>query len=93
MAKHIIEYKLHGGHIPYFVEDGGYFAIGGKLIGLSKDSDKCHVPSAPELVHLTNQELIDRVVALSLNDIEGTPLTIEEKTTMANTWLSNRGLL
>jgi len=92
--KHIVEYKLHHPHTPYFIEDGGYFVVNNKLIGVTKDDSICYVPAAPELVHLTNQDLIDRVVAMDMFDSETEQaLTVQEKTDMANAWLSAKGFI
>ena len=97
MVKKIIEYMMHRNNnnneiIPYFVEDGGYFVLDTpykSLIGVSCDTDEIFLPDG--INALTNQELIDRVVSMDLKDEEGNPLTDEEKTVIAETWLSSKG--
>ena len=93
--KNIIEYKLHDGHVPYFVGDGGYFIIGKKFIGVSIDDTNSYIPKSADaggdLVYLTNQNLIDRVVSIAMNDMDGNELTAEQKTEIANNWLNSKG--
>ena len=88
--KYIVEYKLHAGQIPYFIEDGGYFPIGSKLIGITKDSSDCFIPKLAsdggDLVALTNQQLIDRAASFSEDPQRKIELQAE-----AEAWLSAKG--
>lgn len=90
MAKHIVEYKLHGGAVPYFIYDGGYAPVGGKLIGITKDDTDCYIPSlvadGGDLVGLTNQQVIDRFVSIKSAD-----QTVEQATAAAQAWLTSKG--
>ena len=87
--KKIVEYKLHGGSVPYFIEDGGHFLEGGKMIGMSKDSSECHVPA--ELVILTRTQLIDKVKLMDMSDKDGA-ISEADKQAMAEKWADDRGL-
>ena len=90
--KKVIEYKLDGdGSVPVFVSDGGYFLKEHKLVGLSVDSTDRFMPSS--VVILTNQDLIDRVVSITMNTIDGEVITTAEKTTIATNWLQERDLV
>ena len=95
MAKKIVEYKLHGGQTPFFISDGGFWMVDGKMIGVSKDTADCYVPASTvdggELNHLDNQGVIDRVVGMDIKDNEQVSLTTEQKTAMAQAWLTERG--
>ena len=42
--KHILKYKLHGNEIPWYVEEG-LLQLDGWYYGVSKDDEKCHIPS------------------------------------------------
>lgn len=94
--KHVVEYKLHGGNIPYFIEDGGYFADGGKLIGLTKDDEYCYVPPDTELVtfhtKLALQDHIANLPLASINPDEGskTLLSESDKRALAGSWWDER---
>lgn len=89
--KHIVQYKLHGGTIPYFIEDGGHFYNNGKMIGLTKDDVTCYVPPSSELITFTTKDaFIGYIITLTImapmipgtqND---TALTNDEKTTLAS---------
>ena len=59
----IVEYKLHRNErgnkiIPFFIEDGGYFGIGNKLVGHTVN-DGSYIPST--LVVLDKAALITRL--------------------------------
>jgi hypothetical protein len=88
--KHIVEYKLWAGQVPYFVEDGGYWLEGSKMIGITKDDSECFIPKMSsdggDLKKLTNQELIARVVSIAMQN-----KTDAEKTAMAQSWLTSKG--
>lgn len=95
MAKFIVEYKLHKKEKPYFIEDGGYFPDSTnphKRIGVTEDDACCYIPLTT-LVELTNAQLITRVEGLSLEDPMGNALTTQEKTDMANDWLTEKGFI
>ena len=67
------------------------------MIGLTKDSSECYIPKVVadggDLQSFTNQEFIDLVIAMDLKKIDGSAMTSAEKTAMANSYLSNWGLL
>jgi len=86
--KRVVEYKLHGGLTPYFIADGGYFPIGGKLIGVTKDDGICYVPPSPELVTFNLEaELSTRNVVLVIRDpLTKEELTEEQKATITLDW-------
>ena len=84
--KHLIEYKLWAGQIPYFVADplGGIFN-GNKCYGVSQDTDDSFLP--------------DSVKKLSLNElwecVEKTdmpPMAKADKLKFYNEWLARNGL-
>jgi len=95
--RYIVEYKLHAGKIPYFIEDGGYFKSGNKLIGITYDSSKNFIPKfnteGGELKVFTGSELIDHIVNQVMPSVDGTELTADEKTTHVNAWLVSHNLL
>jgi len=85
--KHVVEYKLHGGTIPYFIADGGYFFNNGKMIGVTKDDVMCYVPPNTVLVTFdTLNDLLDHLLPNDMVDIFQTPLTTEQKTDIITTW-------
>jgi len=68
----IVEYKLHrnerGNMItPFFIEDGGYYAVGNKLVGHTVDNES-YIPST--LVVLDKAALITRLTNLEYNIME-----------------------
>ena len=77
----IVEYKLHRNSdgnkcIPSFIEDGGYYASGSKLVGITVNDDS-YIPST--LVELDRAALITRYTAdAPINDDTGDPLTAAE---------------
>jgi len=97
MAKYIVEYKLQAGHIPYFIEDGGYYLDTGKMVGVTKDDVDCYIPKLTsdggDLDDFTNQQFIDKVKAMTLYDSEGTELTTQQKEDQANAWLTDKGFI
>ena len=59
----IVEYKMHRNEqgnmfIPYFIKDGGYYAVGNKLVGHTVDTES-YIPST--LVVLDKAALITRL--------------------------------
>ena len=88
MAKKIVEYKLHAGHIPYFIDDGGYFASGNKMIGVTKDDDECYIPNT--LIVLNKVDLKKRLDGMNMKDDEGIELTKVKKDEIVNNWLIKR---
>lgn len=95
MARHIVEYKIHGNETPYFIEDGGYYPIDYQYVGITRDDSYCYIPDFVEdggtLLELSNSDLVDRVVALDMKNSQGESLSTEQKTALANTWLTNKG--
>ena len=62
----IVEYKLHRNErgnmiIPYFIDDGGYYGIGNKLVGHTVDNES-YIPST--WVVLDKAALITRLTNL-----------------------------
>jgi hypothetical protein len=94
MTKHIVEYKMHTDGqnkiIPYFIEDGGYFPDDNRLVGVTFDDSDIYIP-LDTVIELTSEEFTAKVIALEMTK-QGTPLTSEEKETLANEWLDARGL-
>jgi len=89
--KHVVEYKLHGEFVPYFIEDGGYFYNSGKLIGLTKDDQECYIPPASLLVTFhTKNEFSNHIITLSRKTSEGEELSEEQKIILANSWWDAR---
>lgn len=89
--KQVVEYKLHGGSVPYFIEDGGYFRNNGKLVGLTKDDIECYVPPNTTLITFeTKSALADYVVELNILDIDGNYLAEQQKRDLANSWWDAR---
>jgi len=93
MAKIICEYKMHRDvnsnlTVPYFIEDGGYFQVGNKFIGVTYDTNEMYVPKF-SLTKLTQAQLVTRVVAMDIN-IFGVTATTEEKTALVNSWWAER---
>ena len=89
--KHVVEYKLHGPQVPYFIEDGGHFLNNGRLIGLTRDDASCHVPPSTELITITSKEdFATYVVVLTISDPHIGVLSTEQKTTLANSWWDSR---
>lgn len=104
MKRRWIEYQLHAGNIPYFVEDGGYFTIQKEdsedaeikynlLLGVSKPVQDCYLPDTVSV--MTEAEVVARIVAMPLmKGVEDTPgeeevaMTDEEKTTLANDFIA-----
>ena len=93
--KYIVEYKLHGNISPYFIADGGYFEINNHFIGITKESSSSHIPKlvsdGGDLLSLTNQDVIDRIVSLVVIDENDNILNDSEKEILANNWLISKG--
>jgi hypothetical protein len=92
--KHVVEYKLHGGVVPYFIQDGGYFPHNGRLIGLTKDDIDCYVPPVSELYTIIGkEEFVNYITALTLfstPSFSAHELSTEEKQQLANDWWDAR---
>ena len=62
----ILEYKLDAGEggmrCPPWIDDGGYWSNGNKMVGVTRDNPEFHIPST--VVRLTPLELEDRQVAI-----------------------------
>jgi len=76
----IVEYKLHRNSdgnkcIPSFIEDGGYYPSGNKLVGITVNDDS-YIPST--LVELDKAALVTRYTAMSPVNGENTALTDAE---------------
>ena len=48
--KHIIDFKLHGGRVPYFVADYIGDGVGGKHLGQSHDTVENYLPATVVIV-------------------------------------------
>lgn len=88
--RYIVEYKKHDKQTPYFIDDGGYFQTGHKFLGVTKDSTECHVP-VNTLITFTNAEFITKLEGLTIYGRGEVLLTTEEKTALANAFLSDKG--
>ena len=92
--KKLVEFKLHNGRIPYFIEERYGNINGPRYIGITRDSDECYVPLAA-LTELTENEVISKAEAETVhkraNDFEKEPveLTQQEKADLVGVWLSN----
>ena len=62
----ILEYKLdaaeQGMRCPAWIDDGGYWKNGDKLVGVTRDNPEFHIPST--VVRLTSAELVTRQLAI-----------------------------
>jgi len=62
----IYEYKLDatdaGMVCPAWIDDGGYFSNGNKMVGVTRDNPEFHIPST--VIVLTSAELEDRQLAI-----------------------------
>ena len=89
----IVEYKLHRNErgnkiIPFFIEDGGYFVVGNKLVGHTVN-DGSYIPST--LVVLDKAALITRLTNLGYRRrVEDTErlATAEEIEAIVDTFIS-----
>jgi hypothetical protein len=59
----IVEYKLHAGHVPYFIKNGGYFYNNFRLVGLTYADEECYIPNTLKTFN-AKQELIDYVASI-----------------------------
>ena len=65
--KLLVKYFLEGdGTIPKFISDGGYFAVGDEMIGLTVDATKRRVPDEIKKSAITKAELISRISAIAM---------------------------
>jgi hypothetical protein len=86
----IVEYKLHRNSdgnkcIPSFIEDGGYYASGSKLVGIVVN-DGSYVPST--LVELNRAALITRYTAMSPVNVDNDALTDTEIATEIDAFIA-----
>ena len=89
--KHVVQYKMHGDQIPYFIEDPGYFPNNGTLIGLTKDDAACYVPPSTTLVtYATLGDFVTYVVSIGLLNKDGSSMSSDDKTTLATNWWNAR---
>ena len=86
----IVEYKLHRNErgnmiIPFFIEDGGYYPVGNKLVGHTVN-DGSYIPST--LVVLDKAALITRLTNMGYtvldNNTERLATAEEIETTVDN---------
>ena len=86
----IVEYKLHRNSdgnkcIPSFIEDGGYYASGNKLVGIVVNDDS-YIPST--LVELNRAALITRYTAMSPVNDDNDALTDAEIATQIDAFIA-----
>lgn len=86
----IVEYKLHRNSdgnkcIPSFIEDGGYFVSGSKLVGITVNDDS-YIPST--LVELNRAALITRYTAMSPVNDDNDALTDAEIATEIDAFIA-----
>ena len=62
--KRLVEFKLHNGKLPYFIEERLPYLNGPRYIGITFDDKDCYVPKT--LIDVTETDLTDRVKALTL---------------------------
>jgi len=87
----VIRYLLEGnGAVPSFVESGGFYPLNEELVGISVDSSKRHVPLTVQV--LTRQQLIDRVMLVETDFVTRQPLTLEQATSMVDSFLERHNL-
>ena len=84
--KKLIEFKLHAGRVPYFVNRHiAIPSIDGKYYGESLDTDSCYLPDSV-VVH-TPEKFITIVSGGEFYDSEGEPLTEQEKVDFVTEWI------
>ena len=86
----IVEYKLHRNSdgnkcIPSFIDDGGYYASGSKLVGIVVNDDS-YIPST--LVELNRAALITRYTAMSPVNVDDDALTDAEIATEIDAFIA-----
>jgi hypothetical protein len=87
----IVEYKLHRNSdgnkcIPSFIEDGGYYVSGNKLVGITVNDDS-YVPST--LVELDKAALVTKYTAMSpVSEDTGDALTSAEIESEIDTFIA-----
>jgi len=86
----IVEYKLHRNSdgnkcLPSFIEDGGYYVSGNKLVGITVN-DGSYIPST--LVELNRAALITRYTAMSPVNVDDEALTDAEIATQIDAFIS-----
>lgn len=91
MMKHLIEYLLHDGYVPYFVEQQVPNIVGTlRYYGLSKDSASCYIPDT--LTTYTKQEFVNKLTTMEITKFEPEalprPMTKDEKIIFINEWIN-----
>ena len=83
----LIEFKLHGGQIPYFVKSViGGVCVDGKKYGVSHDTEESYLPDT--VACLTPDEFIEAVKFANLSRMPDMELmTDDEKEAYARKWL------
>ena len=99
--KHLIEYKLWAGQIPYFVVDplGGVFS-GSKCYGVSLDKDISHLPDTVKILSANELwEIVKKAELYKQEEENGgpafmdlVPMTKDDRLTFYNEWLARNGL-
>ena len=98
----ILEYKLdaspEGMRCPPWIDDGGYWLNGNKMVGVTRDNPEFHIPST--VLRLTSAELITRQLAIHAitpmmkhtDDPIDTPveMTDAEVTTAIQDWVASK---
>ena len=90
MSKEYIEFKLHAGKVPYFVDRFlSISPINGKYYGISRDTEQCYLPATVVIktedefkaVLLANAKLYNYV------DEERIEMTEAEKVIYIDNWI------
>ena len=99
----IYEYKLdataEGMMCPTWIDDGGYFGNGNKLVGVTRDNPEFHVPST--VISFTPAELEVRQLAIhaitpmmkegaTLDDDDRIEMTATEVSTRVQAWVTSK---
>lgn len=62
--KRLVEFKLHNGKLPYFIEERLPYLNGPSYIGITFDDKDCYVPKT--LIDVTEEDLTKRVKDLNM---------------------------
>lgn len=87
--KFLVEYKLHNGHVPHFIDDGGYFVTSGTYIGVSVD-DENYIPDTMMIYIKIN--LQDRLKGIDMYDENNKLLTTTQKNTLVDNFFIEKEL-
>ena len=96
--KQLIEYKLWGGQIPYFVEDplgGVHSSDCCKKYGVSKDTDESYLPDTVKILTVEElAEIVQQSVLMKADNEHGfVQMTSEEKQSYLDDWMEKNGIV